>query len=87
MDGPTFQNKPNIVTTMVAWRERLAINTSDFMFVVVFWIVNYAIDAGAWAFLPRFEYVASSGISHKLRNSLSEGRPTLYHRGITARRG
>ncbi len=65
---------------MVARRKRLAIHASDFVFLIMFWIVDYAIDAGAWAFLPRFEYVASTGIGHKLRNSLSEGRPTLYHR-------
>jgi hypothetical protein len=48
------QPEPNVMSTVIAWREWITINASDLMLGMVHWIVHNGIDARSLHYLPRF---------------------------------
>jgi hypothetical protein len=56
---PLFEDKTNMVSTVVTWRKFLAINTSDLMFFLMVWIMNDSINPRSPALITRLEDIAS----------------------------
>jgi hypothetical protein len=79
--GGHCQPKSHVMPTMVARRERIAIDTSDLVFVVSR-IMDHVVNSGCLYLLPRFEGVSYTG-GHVPPDS---GRWTLYHVSPTDRR-
>jgi hypothetical protein len=46
---------------MVAWRERLVVNASHFVFLRVLRVVNNLVNPRVWYFLSRLKYISSFG--------------------------
>jgi hypothetical protein len=62
----TFENKPDMVSTVVARWERLSIDARDFVLLSVYRVVDDPINAGSGTLFTWFKYLSARWLRHTL---------------------